>query len=265
MALIHHIVAGHGRLPIVFVHGFACAHRDWDAQVARFSSRHRTVAVDLRGHGASPGAPDECSIERYGADVAEVMRALALPPAVIVGHSMGCRVAVEAGLQAPGQTAGVVLVDGSQFAPEMQATLEATFFSSDGYASLIRRWFQDMFTARSDPDVAASVLERARNLPQAIGQKLLLDMVRYDVGRLATSLSALRVPVMALQTTYSNERRERRSMGPGQATPYLDMLRTCIHAVRIEVIADTGHFPQIDTPDRTNLLLEDFLGQLSAG
>jgi pimeloyl-ACP methyl ester carboxylesterase len=102
MPLIHHVIIGQGRPPIVFVHGFACAHSDWDAQVAHFSPHHRTVAVDLRGHGASPGTADECSIERYGADVAEVIRALTLPPAVLVGHSMGCRVVIETALQAPG-------------------------------------------------------------------------------------------------------------------------------------------------------------------
>ena len=64
------------------------AHSDWNTQVAHFAPRHLTVAIDLRGHGASAGTPDECSIERYGADVAEVMRTLALPPAVLVGHSM---------------------------------------------------------------------------------------------------------------------------------------------------------------------------------
>jgi len=128
MPLIHHVVAGSGDPPIVFVHGFGCAHSDWDAQVAHFAPRHLTVAVDLRGHGASPGTPDECSIEQYGADVAEVMNTADLPPAVLVGHSMGCRVVTEAALQAPTQTAGVVLVDGSQFAPAMATTLKETFF-----------------------------------------------------------------------------------------------------------------------------------------
>ena len=64
MTLIHHVVTGAGDPPIVFVHGFACAHEDWDAQVAHLSPRHRTVAVDLRGHGASPGTAADCSIER---------------------------------------------------------------------------------------------------------------------------------------------------------------------------------------------------------
>ena len=48
-----------------------CAHSDWDAQAAHLSSRHQMVAVDLRGHGASPGTAADCPIERSGADVAE--------------------------------------------------------------------------------------------------------------------------------------------------------------------------------------------------
>jgi pimeloyl-ACP methyl ester carboxylesterase len=264
MTLIHHVATGEGRPPIVFVHGFACGHTDWDAQVAHLSPRYRTVAVDLRGHGASPGTADECSVERYGADVAEVMRAAALPPAVLVGHSMGCRVVVEAALQAPEHVAGLVLVDGSQFAPTMEATLREAFATPEGYADLVHRWFRDMFTAKSDGAVAAAVIERARRLPRPIGQKVLLDMVRYDVGRLTTSLSRLRVPVMAIQSTYSNERRKRRSMTKGQKTPYLDMLRAHVPSVRIEIVEDTGHFPQIDEPARTNALIDSFLAALGA-
>jgi pimeloyl-ACP methyl ester carboxylesterase len=259
MPLIHHVVTGSGRPPIVFVHGFACAHTDWNAQVAHLSSRHQTVAVDLRGHGGSPGASDECSIERYGADVAEVMGALDLPPAVLVGHSMGCRVVIEAALQAPVRTAGVVLVDGSQFAPAMEDTLKRAFGTPDGYATLIDAWFKDMFTAKSDAAIVASVIDRAGCLPRSIGERLMTDALRYDVGRLATSLAALRVPVMAIQTTYSNEKRERRSMSKDQTTPYLDMLRTSIPSVRIEIIVDTGHFPQIDESARTNALLDSFI------
>ena len=75
---------------------------------------------------------------------------------------------------------------------------------------------------------------------------MLTDLLRYDVGRLAHSMAALRVPVMALQTTYSNDRRERMTMHPGQTTPYLDMVATRIPSVRVEIIEDTGHFPQID-------------------
>jgi hypothetical protein len=51
---------------------------------------------------------------------------------------------------------------------------------------------------------------------------------------------------MAIQSTYSNEQRERRSMTRGQTTSYLDMLRINVPAVHLEIVPDAGHFPQID-------------------
>jgi pimeloyl-ACP methyl ester carboxylesterase len=192
-------------------------------------------------------------------DRAVRLRAVDLPPAVLVGHSMGCRVVIEAALQAPDHVAGVVLVDGSQFAPAMEAILKKALATPDGFASLTRRWFEDMFTPKSDATVAASVVERAECLPREIGEKVLLDLVRYDVGRLPTAIGNLRVPVMAIQTTYSNERRERRPMIKGQTTPYLDMLRSRIPSVRVEIIPDTGHFPQIDESARINALIDSFV------
>ncbi len=263
MELIHHVITGYRHPAMVFVHGFGCAHGDWDAQVSHISSHHQTVAVDLRGHGNSPGAATACSIERYGADVAEVMRTLSLPPAILVGHSMGCRVVLEAALQAPDHTAAVILVDGSQFALEMAAVLRERFAMPDGYQTLVNGMFREMFTDRSDRSAAASIIERANRLPRPIGEKMLADMQRYDVHRLASSLASLRVPVMVVQSTYSNDKRERRPMRQGQSTPYLEVVRASVPAARVEIIADTGHFPQLDASAETNALLESFMTTLS--
>src|SRR5947209_4756305 len=110
---MHYELSGDGSSSLVFVHGFACDHMDWTAQVKGLSERHRVVTCDLRGHGGTPGKPQDCSIETYGADVAELLEALQLAPAVLVGHSMGCRVVLEAARQRPGTVAGLVLIDGS--------------------------------------------------------------------------------------------------------------------------------------------------------
>jgi pimeloyl-ACP methyl ester carboxylesterase len=258
MTLIHHVELGSGP-PIVFVHGFCCAHSDWSGLMAHLASRHRTIAVDLRGHGESPGTAAECSIERYGADVAEVIRALSAARAVVVGHSLGCRVAIEVALQAPELTRGLILVDGSQFSAAMEPILRERFAEPGGYEYFTEATFRSMFTAKSDPAVAASIIARSKRLPRPIGVKMWLDLCRYDVCRLTGSLAGLRVPVMAVQSTYSNERRERLTMREGQGSPYVDMLRTHVPSVRIEVIADTGHFPQLDAVAKTNALIDDFL------
>ena len=262
MPPIHHRVTGYNSPPIVFVHGFACGHSDWDAQVAYLSPSHQCVAVDLRGHGASPGSPADCSIERYGADVAEAMRALALPPAIVVGHSLGCRVVVEAALQAPEHTKGLILVDGSQFAAAMGPALRVAFAQPNGFATMAQGLFKDMFTAKSDPATVQAVIDRALRLPRQVGEKMLTDLQRYDEHRLTASLRSIRVPTMAIQTTFSNEKRQRTTMRPGQTTPYLDMVRDAIPSVRIEIIEETGHFPQLDEPARTNAAIAGFLATL---
>jgi pimeloyl-ACP methyl ester carboxylesterase len=184
MTPIHHIV-GHGEPPIVFVHGFACSLTDWEAQVAHLAPYHQTIVVDLRGHGASPGSPDECSIERYGADVAEVMHRLNLLSAVVVGHSMGCRIVIEAALQAPHHVAGLVLIDGSQFAPAMQATLRETFDTSDGYSFLMTRWFREMFTSKGNAKVVAETVRRAATLATSDGREVAARSgpLRFDPPR----------------------------------------------------------------------------------
>jgi pimeloyl-ACP methyl ester carboxylesterase len=258
MPLIHHVITGSATRPIVFVHGFGCGLTDWDSQVAHFSPHHRTVAVDLRGHGNTPGSAADCTVERYGADVAELLRALSLPPAILVGHSMGCRVVTEAALQAPSHTAGVVLVDGSQFAPEMEATLKAAFAQPNGFATVADSIFRQMFQPKADKDVAAAVIARALRLAPDAGTTLMLDMQRYDTTRLTASYGCLRAPVMAIQTTYANEKRERKSLQPGQTSPYLQMLHSAVPSARIEIIEDTGHFPQLEEPARTNALLDRF-------
>src|SRR5580692_5574991 len=74
MRLIHHAISGTATQPIVLVHGFGSGLTDRDSQVSHQSSRHRTVAVDLRAHGSTPGSAADGSMERYGADVAELMR-----------------------------------------------------------------------------------------------------------------------------------------------------------------------------------------------
>jgi len=249
---------------IVFVHGFGCARSDWAAQVAALSSGHDVIAVDLAAHGESPGSAADCTIERFGADVAELLRTIGLAQAVLVGHSMGCRVVVEAALQAPAKVAGLVLVDGSQFVADASAVLDAAFATPGGYASIVSGMFAQMFNERSDREAADAIIARARRLPPVVGMHALRDMARYDVTRLDASLSCLDSPVLALQSTYTNARRERQSLEPGATSPYLEMLGRTVRHLQIEIIPGIGHFPQIDAEDTINSAISRFLGSIRA-
>src|SRR3954469_5773703 len=122
---MHFVRAGAGAPSLVFVHGFACSLEDWRAQIAHFEKTNQVVACDLRGHGQTPGRPQECSIEHYGGDVAALINNLELKNTILVGHSMGCRVVLEAATPVPKKITGIVLVDGSRNASSDPDAAEA--------------------------------------------------------------------------------------------------------------------------------------------
>jgi pimeloyl-ACP methyl ester carboxylesterase len=247
--------AGQGAPPFFFVHGFACAHEDWQAQIEHFSKTRSVLACDLRGHGRTPGTAGDCSIERYGADVAEILRTLDAP-AVLVGHSMGCRVVLEANRQAPGKVAAIALVDGSRMAwgeprqadEAMRAAIEFT-----GFPAFAEALFRQMFFVPSAR--ATSIIERAKRLPAEIGAALFPSMARWDAGQMVVALAAVRVPLLAIQSTSMSPERKRSSMRADENSPWLDLLRERVAGVRIEILPGLGHFPQIEAPDQVNALL----------
>jgi pimeloyl-ACP methyl ester carboxylesterase len=257
---MHYVRFGGGAPAVVFVHGFACALGDWNAQLDALRERYEVLACDLRGHGQTPGRPHECSIEHYGGDLAALLAALELPGAVLVGHSMGCRVALEAARLDPARVAGVVLIDGSRLGSGDPAAAEAGLrgaMESMGYAVFAENFFAQMFLRPTQ--TSREIVSRAMQLPADIGTALLPRMARWDAERMDEALAALRAPLMVIQTTRMNEARKRVAMQPGESSPWLDLVRTRVPAARIEVLPGLGHFPQIESPDAVNRLIRSFV------
>ncbi|OGA41635.1 MAG: hypothetical protein A3G28_01945 [Betaproteobacteria bacterium RIFCSPLOWO2_12_FULL_68_19] len=246
---MHFVRSGKGAAPLVFVHGFTCSHEDWRFQVAHFSQANEVVACDLRGHGATPGRAHECSIEHYGGDVAALLAHLELGNAVLVGHSMGCRVVLEAARLDPERIAGVVLIDGSR--------VGSAAAQAGGYAAFVEPLVRQMFL-RPCAEADAAV-ERALRLPADLGSALWASMVRWDLERMDAALAALRAPAMAIQSTYLDAERRRVPLGPGETTPWLELLRERLKDVAIEVVPGVGHFTQLEAPGAVNRLLDEFL------
>jgi pimeloyl-ACP methyl ester carboxylesterase len=263
--LPYHVRVGTGAPPLVFVHGFGCSHEDWHAQLVHFGPERSSVACDLRGHGATPGRAAECSIETYGADVAELLRALDLPRAVLVGHSMGCRVVLQAALDAPGRVAGLVLIDGSRIgegdaAAAARATGEAV--AAQGYDAFAQQLFEGMFLPTSDAALKARIVARARALPEAIGAALFARMAAWDAVNMERALSTVRQPIQVIQSTYMNAARQRASLKPGDTTPWLDLVRSCAPRARIEIVSGVGHFTQLEAAEAVNRLIEGLVESL---
>lgn len=250
---IHHEIHGNSGPWLVFVHGLTCTASDWTRQVATFQATHRCLAVDLRGHGCSHRLGGPYDIETLAADVVRLCDRLSIERAVLIGHSMGTRVIAAAALQAPELASALVFIDGSRQGEgdpvAARSAVERLFGDPEEGARFVRNMFSQMFNERSDPDARQAIVARALDMPVARISALMSNMAAWDAGRMPCVMAQIRLPIMVVQTTSLDAARRRVSLETGQSTPYLDLLRDCVPQAEIRVLAETGHFPQIDTPD----------------
>ena len=257
---MHYLRGGSGSPPLVFVHGFACSLDDWHLQTAFFRKSREIVACDLRGHGLTPGRPEECTIEHYGGDVVALINNFELPPAVLVGHSMGCRVVLEANRLDPGRIAGLVLIDGSRTGsgdPDKAEAAARTALERAGYPAFAENLFRQMFFQPSA--LAEAVVARALRQSAQFGPSLWPAMARWDAATMDAALAAVQAPVLVIQTTTRNAELKRSMLKAGESSPYLDLLRQALKDVRIEVMPGFGHFPQLEAAATVNRLIRNFL------
>jgi len=247
---------GRGAPPLVFVHGFACDHADWRFQTDFFSKTHEVAACDLRGHGAIPGRPQECSIEHYGGDVAALVLNLDFSKAFLIGHSMGCRVVLEAARLLPKRVAGVVLVDGSRQGSGDPDAAEATARSliKNDYPAFATALFRQMFFRETEESRA--IVARAVRTSASFGPELWPRMARWDAAQVESALAAVRGRILAIQSTTRNAQLQRSPMKPGETSPWLDLVKS--YGARVEIVPDTGHFTQLEAPQRVNALIAEF-------
>ena len=107
---VRYEVRGTADVPLVLVHGWACRRADWDAVVDHLGDR-RVVAMDLPWHGESRGGRESWDIGAFAGVITELVRRERLERPILVGHSMGGAVCVEAARRLGPAASRVVGID----------------------------------------------------------------------------------------------------------------------------------------------------------
>ncbi len=254
---------GKGIPPLLFVHGISCTHEDWKYQADYFSSRFRVITTDLRGHGLSDPDPQHTDIKSFASDILSLLGTLGYEQAVLIGHSMGCRVVLQAYTEAPEKVAGIVLVDGGRAhgkgKPGEAKNSMRNRINHLGYSEMIQSFYDNMFFEGSDPSLKEYIVKRALNFPEDTGVRTFETTVVWDACCLDEAISGLNVPVLVLQSTGVTPERVRVMLKPGDNTPWIELIMTHVPSARIEIISGVGHFTMLEAPERVNRLISDFL------
>jgi len=264
---LHHDDTGSGAPPLVFVHGYMGRLGFWQPQIDHFKGRHRVLGCDLRGHGRTPPGGAQPRIGTLGKDVAALIEQLGLAGAVLVGHSMGCRVVLEARRHVPDRIAALVLVDGSNMALGDEAGAHARLdaaMDAAGFAAFARALLAGMFIEGHDPTVLKEIIATGLKMPESFGRPLFHGMIAYDADESGGAVAAMRacdVPVLIVQSTAMGVDRVRRSLKPGESAPYVDLARQHVPRLQVAVVPGVGHYVQLDAPAAVNGHIEAFLAR----
>ena len=108
-AKVRAVVAGSGEPTLVLIHGFGDHLMTWRAIFDRLAEHHRVLAFDLPGFGVSEKPEARYTLEEMTARVRKLLAGIR-GPLVLVGHSMGGEIALNAALEEPDRIEALVLI-----------------------------------------------------------------------------------------------------------------------------------------------------------
>jgi pimeloyl-ACP methyl ester carboxylesterase len=136
------------RPAIVFIHGAQHDHSVWALQT-RYFAHHGfgVLALDLPGHGRSDG-PARASIGALADWVMNVLDAAGVGRAILVGHSMGSLIALDAAARDAGRTAGLALIATAAPMTVSDALLDAAREQEPQAIGMVNQWSHSTLAAK---------------------------------------------------------------------------------------------------------------------
>jgi len=243
---IDYRVWGKGEPAVVLVHGWACDSDYWHAQIDALKAKYTVVAVNLAGHGGSERNRTDWSMGNYGEDVATVVRQLHNHQVVLVGHSMGADVALEASRRIGDRVIGIIAVDslksiGLPPMPPREIERVLAPFRANFIEATRNYVTNKLFEKGANPVLVQKVAYDMSLEPADVGVPSLQSLLAMDFTKL---LPEIHIPVLAINS----------DLGATDAA----RIRKSLPGFEVDVLEHTGHFLMMEVPQRFNpLLLKD--------
>jgi pimeloyl-ACP methyl ester carboxylesterase len=231
---------------VLFVHGWQADRSVWDDVIAELGPAVRAVAVDLAGSGASTGEPGPYDLERFAADLRRVATSFGDAP-VVVGHSMGAKVALRFAMEDPELIRALVLIapvpaGPAGFSDAGRAYLRAT----SGNAVRARAWLSKTIeTPANDATLDRLCAIAAKGLPGAVLQSL----ESWMDADLADAARGVRVPTLVIAAENDAPEKAR--------TRVADLIPGAQYAV----LPDAAHYCIIERPAEVANVMREFLSE----
>ena len=260
--------SGGAGLPVLLTHGIGGSLELWNRQFETADPTLRLIAWDLPGHGLSGSGPDDSDLDAMARRGWQLLDALGVGGALLVGNSLGGAVSLRMAGQAPHRAQGLLLAAAATLGRD--TVLPFRLMTLPGLGTLMSRpgpmAVQQQIRAivHRPQAITAEVREAIiRNVmrPGAADRFLALLRRLTDLGGQRAAfcqqsqalLRGLRVPVVLVHGAQD-------SVLP---VAHSRQAQAAVAGAQLEVLADCGHTPQLEQPAAFQRLLSTLAGRLN--
>ena len=259
-------IAGSGP-PVVLIHGMTNSSKHWRAVAERLATDHTVIAPDLIGHGDSATPRGDYSLGAHAAVIRDLLAALGIRTATIVGHSLGGGVAMQFFWQFPDRVERLALVSSGGHGPRVSPLLRIAALPGASPAlalaarprvvGAIAALANELERRGSEKAIYLDAVARALRPLQGEGsRRAFLQTLRGVIDARGQRVSAVdRLYLLGAVPTLIvwGERDRTIPLEHGRAA------HEAIPRSRFETLPRAAHFPHLEDPEGLADVLADFL------
>jgi pimeloyl-ACP methyl ester carboxylesterase len=257
---------------LLLIHGMAGSSATWKAVLPGLAAHHTVIAPDLMGHGQSDKPATDYSLGNYAASLRDLLVALDIDRATVVGQSLGGGVALQMAYQHPERFERLVLVSSGGLGRDVSLILRLLTVPGGEY--IMPLLFNGV--ARDVGNQVSRFVHRVGLRAPAAAENWRAYVSLTGAENRAAFVRTLRAVVdLGGQSVSAHDRLYLAGLLPtliiwGERDPIIPVRHAydahdAMPGSRLEIFAESAHYPHCEEPIRFIEVLDDFMDTTSPG
>ena len=252
MSLLNYKILGEGE-PFVILHGLFGSLDNWMTLGKKWAENRKVILVDQRNHGNSFHA-DEFNYQVMSDDLAKLFTHLRIEQAIVMGHSMGGKTAMQFAIEYPEKISKLIVADiGPKFYPVHHHTILKAFYSVP-VKDLSSRNEADEIVKKLIPDFGTRqfLLKNLSREKDGFSWKMNLDIIAKNIEEVGKSLNQnaqFKKPTLFVRGSKSDY----------ITNDDLNLIHSIFSESQLKTIEGAGHWLHAEKPNEFFETINDFI------
>jgi pimeloyl-ACP methyl ester carboxylesterase len=227
---------------LLMIHGAGGRAQMWQSQIRPLGREINTLAIDLPGHGETPG-PGRDTISSYAAWIREILLRMDTKPLFLMGHSMGGAIVQEAALLFPELLSGIIL---ASTGPRLQVAPQFLESLKNRFEETVETIIKYAYASGADPVLMGQGAQLMKEAGPSVVHDDFLACNRFDRRN---ELSRIELPCLIMCG-------EQDKLAPPSLS---EELKKAIPGARFVLVPSAGHMVMIENYRLFNEAVHDFV------